>query len=178
MPRAVFFDRDGVINRKLPEGQYLTRWDQVSFFPDSALAVRRVRDAGFLTVLVTNQRAVAKGFLSKQDLELLHERMWKELFKGEKGFDAVYYCPHEKKPPCQCRKPCPGMLLRAAQDHAIDLANSWMIGDSEADVFAGRKAGCKTIRICQREFECSSSADRVVESLDEAVGVILRTQEA
>lgn len=176
MARAIFLDRDGVINRKLPEGQYITRWDQVKFFPDSAKAVRRIRDAGFLAVLVTNQRAIAKGFLSELDLQFLHERMWRELFQGEEGFDAVYYCPHEKHPPCQCRKPRPGMLLRAAQDHGIDLANSWMIGDSEADVEAGKAAGCKTIRIRSPRSRPATSADNVVNSLREAVGIVLETQ--
>jgi D-glycero-D-manno-heptose 1,7-bisphosphate phosphatase len=177
MRRAVFLDRDGVINQKLPEGGYITRWDQVTFLPDSAKAVKRIRDAGFFAVLVTNQRAVAKGFLSEMDLQFLHERMWLELFREEKGFDAVYYCPHEKNPPCECRKPRPGMLLRAAQDHGIDLARSWMIGDSESDVLAGKTAGCRTIRLCSRQFKCSSSADEVVESLHEAVATILRTQQ-
>ena len=178
MARAVFLDRDGVINRKLPEGQYVTRWDQVKFFPQCAQAVKRMRDAGFLTVVVTNQRVVAKGLLSEPALELLHQRICWELFKGEKGFDAIYYCPHEENPPCECRKPRPGMLLKAAQDHGIDLANSWMIGDSEADVLAGKTVGCRTIRICPPELECSSSADAVVGSLVKGIGVILGTEQA
>lgn len=176
MRRAVFLDRDGVINRKAPEGQYITRWEQVKLLPGGAQAIKRLRGAGFLAVLVSNQRAVAKGFLSESALQSLHERMWRELFKGEKGFDAVYYCPHEEEPPCECRKPRPGMILRAAQDYGIDLVSSWMMGDSESDVLAGKTAGCRTIRICPREFARASSADNVVESLEEAVSVILTAE--
>lgn len=175
MARAIFLDRDGVINQKAPEGQYVIRWDQVQFLSGTAQAIHRLRRAGFLAVLVTNQRAIAKGLLSEADLAMLHERMWLELFKGEKGFDAVYYCPHEKEPPCGCRKPRPGMLLRAALDHGVDLSSSWMIGDSDADVLAGKAAGCKTIRICPPEFDGSTSADGGVRSLDQAVDVILST---
>jgi len=177
MARAVFLDRDGVINRKAPDGQYVVRWEQVEFFPRTGEAIKLCHDAGFLAVLVTNQRAVAKGLLSEADLALLHERMWQELFKGKKGLDAVYFCPHEKEPPCDCRKPQPGMLLTASIDHAIDLSRSWMVGDSEGDVLAGKAAGCKTVRICPPEFESTTSADFVVESLDEAVCLILRTEQ-
>jgi D-glycero-D-manno-heptose 1,7-bisphosphate phosphatase len=173
MVRAVFLDRDGVINRKAPEGRYVTRWSEVKFVPDGALAVKRIREAGFLVVLVSNQRAVAKGLLSELGLELLHLRMWQKLFRGERGFDAVYYCPHDKEPPCKCRKPQPGMLLSASQDHKIDLSASWMIGDSESDVQAGRRAGCRTIRICSPDICSFTTADEVAESLLEAVDMIL-----
>jgi D-glycero-D-manno-heptose 1,7-bisphosphate phosphatase len=173
MARAVFLDRDGVVNRKLPEGRYVTRWAEVKFLPGGAEAVKRIREAGFQAVIVSNQRAVAKGLVSEVGLEFLHLRMWQELFRGERGFDAVYYCPHDNDPPCWCRKPQPGMLLTAAQDRGIDLAASWMVGDSESDVQAGRRAGCRTIRICSSDVRSSTAADEVAESLPEAVNVIL-----
>jgi D-glycero-D-manno-heptose 1,7-bisphosphate phosphatase len=173
MVRAVFLDRDGVINRKPPEGRYVTRWDEVEFLSGGAQAVKRFRDAGFLVVVVSNQRAVAKGLVSELGLDLLHLRMWQELFRGEKGFDAVYYCPHDNDPPCACRKPKPGMLLTAAKDRGIDLAASWMVGDSETDVQAGRGAGCKTIRICSPDVLASTAADETAESLAAAVNVVL-----
>lgn len=173
MVRAVFLDRDGVVNRKAPEGCYVTRWEQVKFLPGGADAVKRIREAGFEVIVVSNQRAVAKGLVSETELEFLHLRMWQELFRGEKGFDAVYYCPHDNDPPCGCRKPQPGMLLTAAQDRGIDLGGSWMVGDFESDVEAGRRAGCRTIRIGSPDVRSSTAADELAESLAQAVNVIL-----
>lgn len=176
MVRAVFLDRDGVINRKAPEGSYITRWAEVQFLPGAVEAVGRIREAGFLVVVVSNQRAVAKGLVSNSELELLHMRMSRELFGGGKGFDAVYYCPHDEDPPCGCRKPQPGMLLAAAHDRGIDLAASWIVGDSETDVQAGQRAGCRTIRICPPDVRYSTAADKVAESLLEAAKVILDSE--
>lgn len=177
MVRAVFLDRDGVINRKVPEGRYVTRWAQVKLLPGGAEAVKRIRDAGFLVVVVSNQRAVAKGLVSTVELDFLHLRMGQELFHGERGFDAVY-CPHDNDPPCGCRKPQPGMLLAAAQDRGIDLAASWMVGDSESDVLAGRRAGCRTIRIGSPDVRSSTAADGVAKSLAEAARLILASTAA
>jgi D-glycero-D-manno-heptose 1,7-bisphosphate phosphatase len=176
MVRAVFLDRDGVINRKAPEGHYVTQWADVELFPGGAEAVKRIREGGFLVVVVSNQRAVAKGLVSQAGLQSLHQRMWQELFRGEKGFDAVYYCPHDNDPPCGCRKPQPGMLLAAARDHGIDLTGSWMVGDSESDVQAGQRAGCRTIRIGSADVSFTTAADGVAESLAQAVDVILASQ--
>jgi histidinol-phosphate phosphatase family protein len=176
MVRAVFLDRDGVINRKAPEGCYVTRWTQVKFLPGGAAAVKRIREAGFQVIVVSNQRAVAKKLISETELEFLHLRMWQEFFRGEKGFDAVYCCQHDDDPPCECRKPQPGMLLTAARDRGIDLGASWMVGDSESDVLAGRRAGCRTIRIGSPDIRSSTGADAVAESLTQAVNVILASE--
>ena len=173
MVRAAFLDRDGVIIRKAPEGSYVTRWSEVEFLPDVANAMKRIREAGFLLIVASNQRAVAKGLISKRQLESLHLRMWQELFPGCRGPDGVYYCPHDKNPPCDCRKPQPGMLLAAAQDRGIDLAASWMVGDSESDVQAGQRAGCRTIRICSPGDHSSTAADKAVTSLAKAANAII-----
>ena len=103
--------------------------------------------AGFRVIVVSNQRCVAKGLITAADLESMHQRMCEALGNAGAIIDAVYYCPHEKQPACRCRKPPPGMLLDAAREHDIDLPASWMIGDSEIDVEAGRNAGCKTARL-------------------------------
>jgi D-glycero-D-manno-heptose 1,7-bisphosphate phosphatase len=176
MARAIFLDRDGVINQKAPEGSYITRLAEVEFLPGGAEAVQRFRDAGFVVIVVSNQRAVAKGLVTEQGLESLHRHMWQELFRGGPGFDAVYYCPHDTYPPCGCRKPQPGMLLMAARDRGIDLGASWMVGDSESDVEAGRRAGCKTIRIGPPDVCSSTAADEVAGTLPEAANVILAPQ--
>jgi D-glycero-D-manno-heptose 1,7-bisphosphate phosphatase len=171
MKRAVFLDRDGVINRKPPEGQYVTRWEEMQFLPGVAEAIALLTQAGFCVLTVTNQRSVAKGLLTANELESIHRRMCQELASAGAVITEVYHCPHEKKPPCACRKPAPGMLLQAAREHEIDLETSWMIGDSDIDVGAGRNAGCRTVRIVEGdEVGC---ADLFAPSLFEAVHKVL-----
>ena len=110
--RAAFLDRDGVINQKAPEGAYITRWEDVKFLPGMAEAIVQLKDAGFQVIVISNQRCVAKGLISVQELEALHERMREWLRQHGALIDAIYYCPHEKAPACNCRKPEPGMLSR------------------------------------------------------------------
>jgi histidinol-phosphate phosphatase family protein len=173
MHRAAFLDRDGVINRKAREGEYITRWEDVAILPGVAEAISILHGAGFRVIVVTNQRCVAKGLISIAELETLHQRICGLLGKAGAVIDAVYYCPHEDEPKCRCRKPAAGMLLDAARDHAIDLAASWMIGDSKADVEAGRNAGCKTALIVTEPSSMADSALLAAASLLDAVQKIL-----
>lgn len=147
MTRAVFLDRDGVINRKPPEGDYVTRWEDFHILPGVAEGIALLNRASFSVIVVTNQRCIAKGLISAAELEKMHERMTEILGKAGAIVDGTFYCPHEIEPACDCRKPAPGMLLNAARLHGIELSASWMIGDSDVDVEAGRNAGCKTVRL-------------------------------
>ncbi len=147
MAKAVFLDRDGVINRKPAEGDYVTSWDQFHILPGVAEGVSLLNRAGFSVIVVTNQRSIAKGLLTIANLEKMHERMSECLARAGAIIDGIYYCPHDYAPPCNCRKPAPGMLLEAARSRGIDLAASWMIGDSDVDMEAGKNAGCKTVRV-------------------------------
>jgi D-glycero-D-manno-heptose 1,7-bisphosphate phosphatase len=174
MSRAVFLDRDGVINRKAPEGQYVTRWEEMHFLPDADKAIALLNRAGFRVIVVSNQRCVAKGLVTARELESMHERMCAALARAGATIDAVYYCPHEVQPPCSCRKPKPGLLLDAARAHDIDLPASWMIGDSDIDAEAGRNAGCKTALLVSSDNNGSGNADVVAPSLLEAVHKILQ----
>src|SRR5882724_85140 len=174
MKKAAFLDRDGVINRKAPEGQYVTRWEEMEFLPGSFEAVRLLNAAGFLVVVITNQRCVAKGLITPQELESLHARMRLEFQAAGAIIDAVYYCPHDYQPPCDCRKPQPGMLLDAAREHNIQLNSSWMIGDSEHDVQAGRTAGCNTALVVADGQSNQARADIVATSLLDAAHKILQ----
>jgi len=173
MKRAAFLDRDGVINRKPPEGQYVTRWEEMQFLPGVAKAISLLMGAGFCIIVVSNQRCVAKGLLTVRELELIHHRMCQELVLAGAVITEVYYCPHETQPPCGCRKPAPGMFLAAARTHEIDLTASWMIGDSDIDVEAGRNAGCKTIRIVKGDEVRNDGADLFAQSLLDAVRQLL-----
>jgi D-glycero-D-manno-heptose 1,7-bisphosphate phosphatase len=174
MNKAAFLDRDGVINRKASEGSYITRWEDMHFLPYVPEAITLLNRAGFRVIVASNQRCVAKGLTTVRELESFHRRMCDVLAKTGAVIDAVYYCPHDVEPACDCRKPAPGMLLSAARAYNIDLASSWMIGDSEIDVLAGRNAGCKTARLCATSQAADSRADVVSSSLLEAVGQILR----
>ncbi|OLC98783.1 MAG: hypothetical protein AUH86_04130 [Acidobacteria bacterium 13_1_40CM_4_58_4] len=173
MKRVIFLDRDGVINRKPPEGQYVTRWEEMQFLPGVAEAIRLMVQAGFCVMVVSNQRGVAKGLLTIDELELLHNWMCQELASSGAVITSVYYCPHEERPACSCRKPAPGMLLRAAREHHIDLTASWMIGDSDRDVEAGRSAGCRTARILNPSELSSVTANVFAQSLLEVTRQIL-----
>ena len=173
MNRAAFLDRDGVINRKAREGEYVTRWDEVQIVPGVAEAIALLNQAGVRVIVASNQRCVAKGLITIFELEVLHRRMCEAVANHGAKIDAIYYCPHETQPPCRCRKPQPGMLLDAARDHDIDLSASWMIGDSHADVEAGRNAGCKTALLAARDDSVKTDADIVARSLLEAIRQIL-----
>lgn len=150
--KAVFLDRDGTINRYVG---FLRSVDEFELIPGVASAIRRINQSGYLAIVVTNQPVIARGEVSPTQLHEIHNKM--ETLLGREGayLDAIYYCPHhphkgypgeipELKIDCDCRKPKPGMLLHAAEDYNIDLANSWMVGDSENDVAAGKAAGCRT----------------------------------
>jgi D-glycero-D-manno-heptose 1,7-bisphosphate phosphatase len=173
MNRAVFLDRDGVINRKAPEGQYVTRWSEMRFLPHVAEAIALFKRSGFLVIVTTNQRCVAKGLITEAGLAELHEKMQRQ-FRGTGAvIDAVYHCPHDSAPACDCRKPAPGMLLTAAREHEIDLGASWMIGDSVRDVEAGKNAGCKTALLATGTQD-KQGADLLASSLFESARQIVR----
>jgi len=174
MSRAAFLDRDGVINRRAPKGEYVTRWEDVRILPGVAAAIAQLNLADFRVIVVTNQRCVAKGLLTTAHLESMHQRMRDALAADGATLDGIYYCPHETQPACSCRKPAPGMLLAAARRHELNLPESWMIGDSDIDVAAGRSAGCKTARLLSGTENAYGSADVVAPSLLDAVRQILR----
>jgi D-glycero-D-manno-heptose 1,7-bisphosphate phosphatase len=145
--KAIFFDRDGVVNQRRVD-DYVKVWEEFHFLPDIFEVLPDVQRAGWTTVLVTNQRGIGRGLMSQADLETIHRRMQQELIRRiGRGFDAIYHCPHDIGDNCDCRKPLPGMLVNAGVDLGLSLPDSWMIGDSESDIRAGLAAGCHTARI-------------------------------
>ena len=176
MKKAAFLDRDGVLNRKAPEGEYVTRWEEMEFLPGAREAVRLLNQAGYLVVVVSNQRCVAKGLITSSELDSMHARMRHEFEAVGARLDAIYYCPHDFQPACSCRKPQPGMLREAARTHELDLSASWMIGDSDHDVVAGKSAGCGTVRLVEDGKSPVGGADMVASSLLDAVHKVLELQ--
>jgi len=173
--RAVFLDRDGVINRALEREQkpYPPRsLDEFEILPDVPAACAKLKAAGFLLVVATNQPDIGRGTLAKEIVEGIHAHMAARL-----PIDRVEVCYHSGKndSECDCRKPKPGMLLRAAHELNIDLSQSWMVGDRWRDVDCGHAAGCRTIFI-DRGYaeELRQKPDFSTGNLAEAADIILR----
>ena len=170
--RALFFDRDGIINRRRFD-DYVKRWEEFEFLPDIFSVLGDVVAAGYLPVLITNQRGISRGLMTLEDLMSIHEKMQQELLsRAGAQFGGIYYCPHGNDAGCDCRKPLPGMLHRAADDFDIDLAASWMIGDSESDVEAGLAAGCRAALVAPQGT--ASRAEIVAPTLGEAWALVRR----
>lgn len=159
--KAIFLDRDGTINKYVG---FLSNIDDFELLDKVSAAIRKINESGYLAIVVTNQPVIARGEVSVEELENIHNKM--ETLLGYDGafVDAIYYCPHhpnkgyegersEYKIKCNCRKPKPGMLLKAAKDFNIDLSKSWMVGDGENDIKAGQEAGCKTVLITKENAE-------------------------
>lgn len=144
--KTVFLDRDGVINVKAPEGDYIKSWSEFHFLPGAIEAIRLLNDHNWHVVIITNQRGIARHLMTMQDLNRIHFFMEEELQNHGAHVDGVYVCPHEKGT-CHCRKPDIGLFLQAEQDFPVDKSKSWMIGDSQSDIEAGRNYGIRTISV-------------------------------
>ena len=142
--RAAFLDRDGTINVKAPEGEYITAPEGFEFLPGAERAIRLLAERGWRVIVVSNQRGVARGLVSTETLAEIERRIQGDL-APEAAIDGFYYCPHDADDGCDCRKPRPGLIARAAAELGVEPGESWMIGDEESDVAAGRAAGCSTI---------------------------------
>ena len=160
MNKAIFFDRDGTL---CEDRNYLRRSGDIRILPGVIQALQRLRDRGFQLVIVTNQSGVARGFFTEEELAEIHAALTDEFGRSGIRFAGIYHCPHLEngevpgyRGPCPCRKPEPGLLLRAAEEHGIDLKASFMIGDKSSDIEAGRRAGCRTILLTEAG---SASAD-------------------
>lgn len=150
--KAIFLDRDGTLNEYVG---FLRKAEEFKLLPGVAEAIRKINASGYLAILITNQPVIARGEVTRAELETIHNKM--ETLLGAEGayLDGIYYCPHhphkgyegeiaELKIKCNCRKPKPGMLIKAAEHFNIDLSSSWMVGDGDNDIQAGIAAGCKT----------------------------------
>ncbi len=176
---CIFLDRDGVINKNMDTNPLCKDFELLEGVSE---AISLINKSDYLAVVVTNQPMVAKGFVTIEEVENTHKKMETLLGQQHAYLNGIYYCPHhpekgfegeiaELKIDCDCRKPKPGMLLRAKEEFNIDMQNSWMIGDSKRDIEAGKNAGCKTISI-GRGF----GADAEFKNLKEAVNYILKKE--
>lgn len=168
--KAIFLDRDGTINKYIG---FLKNIDDFEILPHVVEAIKLINRSGFLAIVITNQPVVARGEVSLDGLELIHNKM--ETLLGNSGcyLDGIYFCPHHPdsgyvgeiaslKIDCNCRKPKAGLFFKAADDFNIDLSKSWMIGDSDNDVIAGKTAGCKTMKI--KEGELYNAVKQIIQN--------------
>jgi D-glycero-D-manno-heptose 1,7-bisphosphate phosphatase len=152
MQKAVFLDRDGVINEVLSKRvKFVNKPEQLYLLEGAAEGIKLLNDSGFLVFVVTNQGGVGLGFMKEEMLITIHEKMKKDIAKAGGKIDDISYCPHKPHAGCACRKPEPEMLHQLAKKHQVDLKESYMIGDRDVDIFAGKKAGTKTILIGDQE---------------------------
>ena len=143
--RAVFLDRDGTINENCKD--YVRSWDEFEFLPNALAGLKALAKSEYKIIIVTNQRAVARGMMSLATLEDIHARMLAEVEKAGGRIDAVYVCAHDTKDGCNCRKPKTGLLDLAAATFDLDLRGCWMVGDKTQDVQTGKNARCRTILV-------------------------------
>ena len=142
MRRAVFFDRDGVLNRKPPRHDYVKTHDEFFWSTGAMELIKKINTLGFLVVVISNQRGIARGLMTAGFVEELHARMNRELTEIGARIDAFYYCPHDYDDKCACRKPKPGLFIRAKEEWGIDLSKSFSVGDRVADTEAALSVGC------------------------------------
>jgi D-glycero-D-manno-heptose 1,7-bisphosphate phosphatase len=183
--RAVFIDRDGTISEEIG---YVNHPSRYRVFAYAAEAIKLLNEAGWLAILITNQAGVARGYFTEDVIGAVHNLLAQELARGGARLDAIYYCPHHPsvgEPPyrfdCDCRKPKPGLIRRAAAEFDIDLAGSWMIGDRYSDTELARNAGLRAALVLsgygRGEWEYQRAAwrhqpDLIAENLLEAVSKI------
>lgn len=186
MRPAVFIDRDGTISEEVG---YINHPSRFRLFPYAADAIKYLNDNGWLAILVTNQAGVARGYFSEEMIQTVHAALTAKLESNDAKLDAIYYCAHHPsvgEPPfrlnCDCRKPKPGLITRAAHDFEIDLSASWMVGDRYSDIELARNAGLKSAFVLsgygRGEWEHQSAGwiekpDFVAEDLLEAVNLIV-----
>ena len=177
--KAIFLDRDGTINKYVG---FLRNIEEFELLDGVSEAIKQINQSAFLTIVVTNQPVIARGEVTEDGLEEIHQKMETLLGKDGAYIDDLYYCPHHPhkgyegeiealKIDCDCRKPKPGMFLQAAKDHHIDLSNSWMIGDSENDILAGKAAGCKTAYIGKEDHGQDISGDSLLEIVKKVLNI-------
>lgn len=166
--KAIFFDRDGIINERILGG-YVRSWDEFHFLPDVGETLKEIKDRGYIAIIISNQRGVGLGLMSENDLNDIHSRMQKELVeKFGIEFDDIIVCTDASNDSAR-RKPSPAMLLEAQKKYDIDMSMSWMIGDTPSDIEAGIRAGTKTAFLLNEHDAPSENATVCIASVKEII---------
>lgn len=161
--KTVFLDRDGVINAVAQPHDYIKKWSEFHFLKGASDAVQLLNDNHFQIIIMTNQRGIARGLMSMDDLKDIHAHMCMELEKRGAHIDDIFVCPHEEGT-CHCRKPDIGLFLMAENKYQIDKRHSYMVGDSESDIQAGKNHGVRTIALNQNSFGADYRCKNLLEA--------------
>lgn len=146
---TVLLDRDGVLNRKMPQARYVTSWAEWQWLPGSQEALSLLNQAGYRTIIISNQPGVTRGAMTQNNLDEIHKRMLGDAQLAGGRIDGAYYCTHDWDEGCWCRKPNPGMLFQAQREHHLDLSRTIFFGDDERDGLAAKSAGCPWVQITE-----------------------------
>ena len=165
--KVIFLDRDGTLNE---DYGYVYKEEDFHFIPGVFEALKKLLNLGYKLIVITNQSGINRGLFNEKDLLNLNKYMINELKKNNISIEKIYYCPHTDADNCECRKPKPGMLIKASKDFNISLENSWMVGDGNNDIKAGKAAGCKTVLVGKSNGD---KPDMIVDSLKTAVKKII-----
>lgn len=186
MKKVIFIDRDGVINKDpggWTEHSYVTRWEEFVFLPHSIKALKKLNDAGYDIIVISNQAGVNKGYYTKKDLEIINKKMIEEVKKNRANLKKVYYCVHQNSDNCDCRKPKTGLFRQAEKDFGIMASGNYFIGDGKMDVEAGKSMRMRTVLVLSgktnQEFikNWEFKPDFIFKDLLEAVNFIIETGE-
>ena len=166
MKKAIFLDRDGTI---IADKGFVHKKEDLELLAGAVEAIKLANRHGFLVVVVTNQSGVARGLFTEEDVKAFNAQLAQVLAGQGTKIDAFYYCPHHPQAPlptyrkeCDCRKPAPGLILRAARELGIDLSRSWTVGDNPRDVEAGKQAGCSTILLGEEAKDLLEAVQAIV----------------
>jgi D-glycero-D-manno-heptose 1,7-bisphosphate phosphatase len=176
--QTIFLDRDGVINRNSAPGDYVKTWEEFQFLPGALAAIARLTKAGFRLLVITNQACISKGIVSWTTMYEIHARMMQEVNRAGGHLEAVLCCPHLEGAGCGCRKPAPGLILRAQAEYQVDLGRAILVGDSVRDMQTGAAVGVPTIMVLSgigqvADLQGTSLSCRVANDLAHATQLIL-----
>ena len=182
MSSAVFLDRDGTVNEEV---NYLDHPDDLRLIRGAGQAIHLLNEAGLKAILITNQSAIGRGYFPEARLGEIHRELARQLATHDARLDAIYYCPHHPDLGCACRKPQPGLLERAAEEHGLDLGRSFLVGDKASDLEAARRAGCQAVLVLsgygaeqRAAIEAGVPPDHIAPDLLQAARWILSQRES
>ena len=161
MNKAIFLDRDGVLNKERKD--YVKSLEELEIFPQIVQPIKKFNELGYLVIVITNQSAINRGLTTHENVIKIHQHIQEFLISQKAKIDDFYYCPHRPDENCDCRKPKPSLLEKAAEDLKIDLKLSWMIGDRDSDMEAAQQAGCKSIKI-DEDGEIKNAVEDILKS--------------
>jgi len=159
--KAVFLDRDGVINKN--KDDYVKNVSELEIFSNISESIKKLKELGFFVLVITNQSAINRGLTTHENINKIHQTIQEHLKTHSTFIDAFYYCPHKPEDHCICRKPKPGLIIQATKEFNIDLKSSWMIGDRDSDIKSAELAGCNSIKI-RPDFRLQDAVNMIEKS--------------